>query len=116
MLQSSPRVRQVRQCLPDAQAALAGAVMQLGYFTVRWHWMDVSDELGSFAVVDGNSPISGMVGDTAWVSSGARGVAAYVIGSQHNLGADISIERRAFMQIGLLAESPMSARVGVVRA
>lgn len=114
MLEPAESVLDGRQAFLDAQAAFAGTVIPLGFFTVSWYGTAVSDERGSFGVVDPTMGLADAVGEIVRVTYGSRGVSVYVIGSQDGLGTDLGITRRSYMALGLLAVEPITATVGVV--
>ena len=113
MLPPEALVLIARHGLPDAQTELGGATNKLGYFHVGWYGTSVSDEVGSFALVDANGPLASYVGNILAVTLARRTVFVYVIGSGMNLGAPLMLTRRAFLEISLLVYDPIYARVAV---
>lgn len=114
MLPPEPSVLDGRQGFLDAQAAFAGPATSLGFFTVSWYGSAVSDERGSFGVVDPAMDLADAVGEIVAVSYHDRIVYVYVIGSQDGLGTDLGITRRSYLALELLAIEPITATVGVV--
>jgi hypothetical protein len=103
-----------RQAFLDAQEAFAGNSVLLGFFTIGWYGSNVSDERGSFGIVDPAMALADAVGEIVEVTYRTRKVRVYVIGSQQDLGTDLGVTRRSFLALGLLAVDPISAAVGVV--
>lgn len=114
MLGPEPLVLVGRQCFLDAQAGFAGVVAALGFFTVSWYGAQISDERGSFGVVDPAMGLANIVGDVVEVGYQDDTVRVYVIGSQDGLGTDIGITRRAYLSICPLAIEPITATVGTL--
>lgn len=114
MLPPEAAVLDARQAFLDAQDALAGISTPLGYFTVSWYGTAVSDERGSFGVVDPAMGLANAVGETIEVDYNGRSVRVYVIGSQDGLGTDLGVTRRSYMALELLAVEPITATIGVV--
>lgn len=114
MLPPEPAVLAARMGFPDAQIALVGSPRRLGTFTVSWYGTEISDEIGSFAVVDPTGPLSLLVGDFLQISYQQRSVNVYVIGSYSTLLSDIAISRRSYLAINRLAQDPVLANVAVL--
>jgi hypothetical protein len=114
MLGPEPMVIAGRQAFLDAQAAFAGISTPLGFFTVSWYGASVSDERGSFGIVDPTMRLANVVGDVVEVDYGHNTVRVYVIGSQDGLGTDLGITRRSYLALSLLAVEPITATVGMV--
>ena len=114
MLGPETLVISARQAFLDAQADLVGVVVPLGFFTVSWYGTAVSDERGSFGVVDPAMGLADSVGDVVQIGYQGNTVSVYVIGSQSGLGTDLGVTRRAYMALELLAIEPITATVGTV--
>ena len=114
MLGPEPLVLAGRQAFPDAQQDFLGVVAPLGFFAVSWYGTAVSDERGSFGVVDPAMGLAANVGDVVEVGYGGRTVRVYVIGSQAGLGTDLGITRRCYLAVALLVVEPITATVGTV--
>jgi hypothetical protein len=116
MLGPEPLVLEGRQAFLDAQAApgFTGTVVPLGFFTVSWYGTAVSDERGSFGIVDPTMGLADAVGEVVEVWYENRTVRVYVIGSQDGLGTDLGITRRSYMALELLAVEPITATIGAV--
>jgi hypothetical protein len=116
MLPPEPAVLDARQAFLDAQDTdtLAGAAVLLGFFTVSWYGTAVSDERGSFGIVDPAMGLADAVGETVEITYNSRSVRVYVIGSQDGLGTDLGITRRSYMALELLAIEPLTTTIGVV--
>lgn len=114
MLGPEPLVISARQAFLEAQADLAGVVVALGFFTVSWYGTAVSDERGSFGVVDPAMGLADSVGDVVQVGYQGRTASVYVIGSQPGLGTDLGVARRAYLALELPAVEPIIATVGTV--
>lgn len=116
MLPPEAAVLDARQAFLDAQdaLALAGSSTLLGFFTVSWYGTAVSDERGSFGVVDPAMGLANAVGETVEITYNGRVVRVYVIGSQDGLGTDLGITRRSYLALELLAIDPITATIGVI--
>lgn len=122
MLGPEPPVLDGRQAFLDAQRLFVGASVPRGVYSVSWYGTVISDERGCFGMVDPLGPLADVVGDVVEVvywppgarAYGSRSVRVYVLGSQQDLGADLSIARRCYLRIERLALDPISASVGVV--
>lgn len=114
MLPPEESVLDGRQAFLDAQEAFPGDSVALGFYSVSWYGSSVSDERGSFGIVDPAMALADAVGEIIEVTYSKRKVRVYVIGSQGNLGTDLGITRRAYLALGLLAVDPISAQIGVV--
>lgn len=114
MLGPEESVLDGRQNFLDAQAAFTGDSVPLGFYAVSWYGSTVSDERGSFGIVDPAMALADAVGEIVEVTYKTRKVRVYVIGSQDNLGTDLGITRRSYLALELLAIDPISATVGVV--
>lgn len=114
MLGPEPLVLAGRQCFLDAQTDFAGVVVALGFFTASWYGSQVSDERGSFGIVDPAMGLADAVGDVVEVGYEGKTVKVYVIGSQDGLGTDLGITRRAYLSICLLAVEPITVTVGTI--
>jgi hypothetical protein len=122
VLGPEPQVLRGRQALLDAQRLYAGPTeTRRGSFTLSWYGSTLSDERGSFGVVDPFGPLADLVGDVVeltyypliGVRFGYRQVRVYLIGSAQNLGTDIGIARRGYMTLERLAIEPISVNLGV---
>lgn len=86
--------------------------------SVVWHGSDVNAETGAIAVVGMDGPLSGLVGDIVRVTRVRGGVIqpsvlVYVV-DRTDTSADLSLSRRAFQELGILANESIRARVEVV--
>lgn len=121
MLPNEPEVIDGRLPFPDAQVALdgVGEGVDPTPYTCSWYGTEVSDERGSFGLVDDDGPLGHLIGDRVRVRyrrSGTgveRYVVVYVFGATE-LDTDIAITRRAFAAIELLALEEISVQVEVV--
>ena|SRR5579862_1310930 len=115
MLPPEPAVIAARQGIVDAQVLLTGSAAPIGTFTVSWYGTSVSDERGSFAVVNPGGPLALAVGDFLRVVYGGNSVYVYVIGSYLSLTSDLGLARRPYMELSLLAVEPILAIVETVQ-
>jgi hypothetical protein len=122
MLPPEPFVLDARQALLDAQALFAGSAVPRGFFAVSWYGTATSDERGSFGIVDPVMGLADCVGEVVevtysslFVRQGQKTVRVYVIGSEQNLGTDLSITRRCYLELERLALDPINASVGIVQ-
>jgi hypothetical protein len=121
MLPPEPLVLDGRQCLLDAQVLYAGSSVPRGFYSVSWYGSATSDERGSFGIVDPMMGLADCVGEIVEVTyssllvrQGSQTVRVYVIGSEQNLGTDLSITRRCYLELERLALDPITASVGIV--
>lgn len=82
---------------------------------VEWHGSSEygDPEVGSFAIVDEDGPLAGLVGDRVQVSFEGRAVFAYVHRSGVLLDAQISLTRRLFHALAPLSTTVIDATVAV---
>ena len=85
--------------------------------SVGWHHTRADPEWGSFAIVNQDSELAGLLGErvkvTVRTASRERSVVAYV----HNRGElfdDLSLSRRLFLELGLLSADNVTATVEVL--
>lgn len=82
---------------------------------IGWYDSSVDAEDGAFALVDESSELTDLVGDLIKVTrSGALSVWVYVLGVADLDEFEIGLTRRAFMQIGILANESVPCVVEVV--
>jgi hypothetical protein len=103
---------------PEAQDQLRGAVESKSRTLASCEWHGANSNLGdpertSFAMVNENGPLTGLVGERIAVSFGARQVFAYVHRSAA-LDSDLSVTRRLFMALAPLSTTSLDVTVGVV--
>lgn len=110
-----PEILDARRAFPTSQGLLGGpSVRQVqGLVVTGWHDTSVSGERPSFAVVRRDGPQLDLIGEIIRVSYADRSVFAYVLGSAL-IPVDLSLARRAFLAIGLLAAESIDATVDVV--
>lgn len=109
-----PEVLIGRRAFAEAQALFDGErIAVVGRVAVGWHDTAVQPETGSFAVVRVGGPHTGLLGEVIRVTRGDRSVLAYVLGSA-GVPTDISLARRAFFALGLLASESLDCSVEVV--
>jgi hypothetical protein len=115
MLPAEPAIIAGRQALVDAQAQFAGAATPLGNFTVGWYGTEVSDERGSFALVNPVGRLAQAVGDFLEVRYADQRTVVYVIGSYNYLTTDLALTRRAYLAICRLSLQPILTPVELIR-
>ena len=109
-----------RRAFPVSQQLLAGPVQREASpaATVGWHNTDICAETGAIAVVPPEGILSGLVGDVIVVKRSTptliRGVFVYVVGTSGDLIDDLSLSRRAFLDLGLLSSERLTCSVGVI--
>jgi hypothetical protein len=114
MLPPEPAVIAGREDFADAQALLSGGATGLGNFYASWYGTNVSDERGSFAVVNPDGGLSSAVGNFLEVIYNGNSVSVYVIGSYTLLNTDIGLTRRAYLSICRLSLDPIYVAVGLI--
>lgn len=104
-----------RRAFATAQELLAGVPSRRlsGLVTVGWHSNDVHPETGSVAVVGLTSGLDELVGEIVLVTVDSRSVFAWVIGAR-DVPVDLSLARRPFEALSLLAAESLAAVVEVV--
>lgn len=123
MLPPEDEILIARHAFPDAQAELAGvsALFSGTQYACGWYGTRISDERGSFAVVNTKGPLADLVGDILKVRHpaadlGETSVWVYCVGAV-NLDAqeyDLALSRRAFMALTGLYEDVLDVLVEVV--
>jgi hypothetical protein len=81
---------------------------------VEWHHTTLDEHEGAFAVAREGGPLEEMVGDVLRVSYGDRSAYVYVVDASDDLDADLSLARRAFIQLANLSEDEVAASVEVL--
>ena len=84
---------------------------------VGWHHTRLDPEWGTFAIVNDEGPLIGLLGERVKVTVRAGTVERSVICYVHNYGEldeDISLTRRCFFELGLLSEDSLEATVEVL--
>lgn len=109
MLPPEPAVIAGRMDLLDAQASpyFSGVAKAIGNYWVSWYGTTVSDERGSFAVVNPAGGLASAVGDFLRVVYRGRYVNVYVIGSYESLTTDLALSRRAYLAVCRLSLDPI---------
>lgn len=99
-----------------AQLMLAGSVESGSQraTSVEWHHTSLEGHEGSFALVRAGGPLEELVGDVVRVTFGNESVYVYVIDAEDDLDADLSLARRAFMQLANLASDEKQMTLEVV--
>jgi hypothetical protein len=113
-----PELFAAQQAFGDAQRMLgeqAGALSKLlTSVDIRWHEFTESDwARGCLALASADSDYEDLVGSILRVTSGHRSVLVYCVASvviEH----DLSLTRRAWMALGDLASTTLTARVEVL--
>lgn len=108
-----------RRAFPVAQQLLAGLgtpQRTLSPVTIGWHDTSLSDESGSFCVVDAAGDQLELIGEVlSFTALNEREVFAYCLGSAGLPdGIDISVSRRVFLGLGLLALESLQVVVEVL--
>lgn len=98
-----------RRAFSTAQAfyrTFTGTISTFAGVSISWHDTRVDINEGSFAVVHPTGRLQGLVGEIVRVAVGKRDVYAYVVADSQLIPTDITLARRAFMAVGLLAQPP----------
>lgn len=115
--ESAPDDVLAKLAFADAQRLLFGTLQDETYeTTTSWHGTVVDENRGSFAVVRSGGLLDGLVGKKLEVSSKthSRSVIVYVTAKTPSLDADMSLARRAFAQLDLLAEDFLDVHLRVI--
>lgn len=104
-----------RRAFPVAQQLLAGEPLRElpGTIDVGWHDTETHSETGAFAIVSTGAGLDVLLGEILCVRVGEREAFVYVVAARASPTA-ISLSRRAFLHLGLLALESVSADVAVV--
>lgn len=108
-----------RRSFASAQAAFSlfqGVQSIHTLVSLSWHGTNTDVNEGSFAVVQTGSALEELVGEIVRVKVDARSVYAYVV-TAADISVDMTLARRPFMAVGLLAQSPggLNATVEVLQ-
>jgi hypothetical protein len=103
----------------DAQRLLLSATLVSPIFstTAGWHGTVVDPNRGSFAVVRNGGPLADLVGERlklTTVGNNARTCLVYVFQGVSSLEHDISLARRAFASLELLAKDTVDVKIEVL--
>jgi hypothetical protein len=102
-----------RRSLKTAQILFDGPTERVvaPAIAVGWHGSEVNFEAGATATVRDGGPYGDLVGRIIRVTrergAGNRSVLVYVVGSSKLIPEDLSLSRRAFLTLGLLAEETL---------
>lgn len=108
-----------RRAFPTAQEAFEGAVLRTAAASamVGFHGSDTSPETGAVALVREDGDYVDLVGEIVRVSrrlsGGTRSALVYVVGTGPILD-DLSLSRRAFMALGILASETLECSIEVI--
>jgi hypothetical protein len=109
-----PYRTRAERAFPKAQELLAGVPLRsLGLIEVGWHDTQTHPSAGSFALVADGGGLDELIGKVLRVSADGREVFALVAGAR-SLPVVISLARRAFAGLGLLALESSDALVEVI--
>jgi hypothetical protein len=112
-----PEVLWARRAFPKAQEWLAGEPLRsIGLVDIGWHYTDAHPETGAFAVVRRGGPFD-IAGETPLLGEvvilgGHDPVYVYCVNSAAVV-ADLSVTRRVFLALGLLARDRVRVEVEV---
>lgn len=103
----------------DAQRLLLSATLASPVYaaTAGWHGTVVDPNRGSFAVVRAGGPLADLVGERlklTTVGNNARSCLVYVFQAVSSLEQDISLARRAFASLELLAIDTVDVKIEVL--
>lgn len=103
-----------RRAFPEAQRLFAGVALRRlpERVDVGWHGTDIDVETGAFAVVRDGAGLDDLIGEILIVSVGTRSVLVFVMGARA-VPQDISLSRRGFLALGLLAKESIRCVVEV---
>lgn len=108
-----------RRAYPVAQEAFSGPVLRVAAeeAAIGWHGAELHPETGSVALVREDGPFVELVGEIVRIerrlASETRVVFAYVYATAAILD-DLSLARRTFMGLGILANENLVCSIGVV--
>lgn len=108
-----------RTAWPTAQMLLDSGVLVSPTFdtAATWHGTSVDPNRGAFAVVKAGGPLADLVGERIKVTTVGvrpRSVLVYVFAAVTALDADLSLARRAFSELELLAADDVDVHVEVL--
>lgn len=108
-----------RRAFPEAQALFDGAALSLVAegAKIAWHGSDLHPETGCIALVREDGPHVDLIGEIVKVSrtlpTKRRTVFAYVYATAA-IDADLSLARRTFMGLGILANESLDCRLEII--
>lgn len=103
-----------RRAFAVAQSLLAGSpVLPPARRQVGWHDSATHPEVGSFGVVSGDGDSADLIGEVVRIRVGDRSAFVYVLG-RRGVPTELSVTRRVFASLGLLAAESLDAIVEVV--
>jgi hypothetical protein len=114
-LPSEPEVLSARQGFFDAQAELAGTPVErkLGLLTCGWYGTALSQERGSFVLVNQDGPLADAVGERLRLTYRTRSVYVYCFGAD-SLDWDLHVTRRVYTALELLCVDKIDVIVEIV--
>lgn len=116
---STPVAEMARLGWDDTQELLLSPTLVSPTYVsdVTWHGTSVDANRGAFAIVRSDGPLAGLVGSRIQVTTlgrRPRSALVYVWATVPSLDGDISLSRRAFAAIALLAEDSVEAFIEVL--
>jgi hypothetical protein len=100
----------------SSQTALAGAALvgTAQLVSVEWHGTQLDDRLGAYGIVADGGRLEPLVGERVRLTRGLRSCFIYVVDSTDELDADVSVTRRAFLELGDLSAEELLVTLEVV--
>lgn len=116
MLPPEPEVLEAREAFPDAQELLSARVSTGVVYerqALSWYGSIISDERGSFGVVNPDGPLADLVGDHVRITHREEVVVVYVAAAAE-VPTPLAITRRAFLALGRLTEENITVTLEVL--
>jgi hypothetical protein len=102
-----------RYAFPESQAILVGHASRTYHASAAWHGTRFDGERGVFAIVRAYGPLADLVGQRLRIRRGKRSVVCYCH-DEGDTAEDISLTRRAFLELAPLATTRLQVRVEVL--
>jgi hypothetical protein len=100
---------------PSSQKALVGAVGgDVATVKAEWHGTTLDDRRGAFALVRAGSVLEALVGERIQVSRRGKSVVVVVVDSTDDMDEDLSLTRRAWLELANPSDESADVRVQVV--
>lgn len=103
--------------MPDSQVNVATlpGTLRSDDTTCGWYGSAVNAERGAFGMVLAGGEQEDLVGERVRITApDGHQVAVYILGRTDKLDSDLAVCRRAFMEIGLLADGSLPVTVEVL--
>lgn len=113
--QFEQEIQDATRAYPEAQRLLGGVPLRRlpARVDVGWHGTSTEPIAGATCVISDDSGLDDLIGEVLKISSGQRSTFVYCLGSR-SVPQPLSLSRRAFLSLGLLALESLPCLVEVV--